>query len=339
MVPAAHLLADFSYTQHNHFIYKENNVKVARSARVGKCVVLGEGTVLEEGVEISNCVIGPNCTIKRGAKLSHCHVWEQVVVESDVSIVYSIIGNKCVIKEGASVGKGSLLSSGVVIGRGMQVPEFTRLSRKHTTACSDDEDSDSEEEEEEEQSEDSDAEQGTGTGTGGGDRHPFDAHVVGSDGVGYLWNFDPDDLGADFGLEDEDDSDEEGELGAGPSHMFSTGKDRVEALRASSMGCKDQERWKHCLWAVCDAPVEEEESDSEEESSESGSEEEDGEGEERVAEKKMQKQAAAVSGYIEDPFQTSVSEWVVTGHEQNDSADNLLLEIKGLKFAQNKVRL
>mmetsp|Transcript_23428 Transcript_23428/g.39739 ORF Transcript_23428/g.39739 Transcript_23428/m.39739 type:complete len:780 (+) Transcript_23428:64-2403(+) len=316
MVPDAHLLADFSYTQHKHFIYKENNVKVARSARVGKCVVLGRGTVLEEGVQVSNCVIGPNCTIKKGAQLSHCHLWENVVVESNVNIVYSIVGDRCVLKEGACIGRGSLLSGGVVIGKGVEIPPYSRLSSKHVTSCSDDDESDSDE----------------SSGDSEGDtkslRHPYDSDVVGSDGVGYLWKFDGDEVAAEFGFDEDsdDDLDNDDNGTATRAHMLPTGSERVEALWATSMGCKEQEAWKHHLWSTMEAPVEEEDSDEESESD--GDEQEGGMNTSRGDDGKME--------YAVDPFTVSVSEWIVTGHEQNDSADNLLLEIKGLKFAQNK---
>lgn len=323
MVPDAHLLADFSYTQHNHFIYKENDVKVARSARIGKCVVLGRGTVLEEGVQVSNCVIGPNCTIKKGANLSHCHVWAGVVIESNANIVYSIIGDKCVIKEGANIGKGSLLSGGVVIGKGVQIPPFTRLSSKHTYCCSDDEmDSDSDE------SASGDSENDTAATL---NRYPYDSAVVGVDGIGYVWKFDADDLGADFGLDEDGDEEldnDDEDRGTSKAHMFPSGNGKVEALWATSMGCDDQEAWKNRLWTTMDAPVEEEDSDDD-----SDSEDDDAMG--RGDNGNMHDSREGV--YTVDPFQVSVSEWIVTGHEQNDSADNLLLEIKGLKFAQNKV--
>ena len=317
MVPDALLLADFSYIQHNHFIYKENNVKIARSAHVGKCVVLGHGTVLDEGVEISDCVIGPNCIIGKGAKLSHCHLWENVVVEKNATIMYSIIGDECKIKEGATIGKGSLLSSKVVIGSGQEVPQYSRLSSKRSATFNDD---DVESDSDESISGDSDANDDKNL-------YPYDAHIVGHDGEGYVWNCDILELSEEFGVDD--DSDVEDDMNDMKS-FFLQGNGKKEALWASSMGCQEQEAWKNDLWQLMDKPVEEDDSDDD-------SEQVDRSG--KCNGNTFNTSGQSSNGSNVDPFLKSVAEWVIAAHEQNDSADNLLLEIKGLKFAQNKVRL
>ena len=62
------------------YIYREDNVKIARSARIGNGVVLGSGTVVEENAFVVHSVLGPNCIIGAGAVVEESHLWEGKIV-------------------------------------------------------------------------------------------------------------------------------------------------------------------------------------------------------------------------------------------------------------------
>jgi NDP-sugar pyrophosphorylase family protein len=127
LVPDAHILTDTTYVQGKQHNYREDSVKVARSARIGQGVVLGRGSVVEEHAVISHCIVGRNCVVGRGAVLKESHLWEGVVVEGGASVTHSIIGERSIVRAGASVSRGCVLSSGVVVGAGVTLPEYTRV--------------------------------------------------------------------------------------------------------------------------------------------------------------------------------------------------------------------
>lgn len=57
------------------YIYREDNVRIARSARIGNGVVLGSGTVVEENAFVAHSVLGHNCVIGPGAIVQESHLW------------------------------------------------------------------------------------------------------------------------------------------------------------------------------------------------------------------------------------------------------------------------
>lgn len=92
LVPDAHLLTDTSFVQARRHNYREDGVKVARSASIGEGVVLGRGAVIGEGAVVSRCVIGRNCSVGAGAVLRESHLWEGACrVDSQVSVVCVVV--------------------------------------------------------------------------------------------------------------------------------------------------------------------------------------------------------------------------------------------------------
>lgn len=137
------------------------------------------------------------------------------------------------------------------------------------------------------------------------------AELVGEDGKGslYLWR------GYEGAWDDDSDSDGGGE-DAGTMNV--TGDSSGSSLmskesyfKAMNMGCEEQEEARRRMWRSMPAPTNEEEDDDFS----------DLEGEEE------QEMAAFIRG---------VSDMIVSGKTDGHSAENILMEIKGLKFAQNK---
>lgn len=68
-------------------VYREDNVRIARSARIGNGVVLGRGTVVHENAFVSRSVLGHNCVIGPGAVVEDSHLWEGTSI-AVVVVVY-----------------------------------------------------------------------------------------------------------------------------------------------------------------------------------------------------------------------------------------------------------
>eukprot|EP01038_Epipyxis_sp_PR26KG_P007435 gene7435-10131_t len=131
IVPDAQLTNDSSYVQTKRYIYKEVNVKVARSAKIEECVVLGRNAIVGENVTLTRTIVGRDCSIGNGSVISESHIWQGAIIEPNVHITQSIICNNAIIKQGAVIPRGCIISYGVIIGEGVALPEFTRVSAKY----------------------------------------------------------------------------------------------------------------------------------------------------------------------------------------------------------------
>jgi translation initiation factor eIF-2B subunit epsilon len=99
---------------------------------------------------------------------------------------------------------------------------------------------------------------------------------------------------------DSDSSEDEATDAASPSDTL-----KVSALRSSSMGCREEEEWKRRRWRVLSL-VDDELSDTSDDEDEP------------------------------EDFEQTVKDIVLTGDIQGDNAQNITMEIKSVKFAQNK---
>lgn len=254
------------------FVYAVLPLSSLRSAKIGECVVLGSGAVIEENAVVARSVVGRNCVIKAGAVVEDSHLWEGSVVEERARVRQAIVCNGAVVRTGASVGRGCILSYGVIVDRDVKVPDFTRVSCKERLEDPEDEPQ---------------------------ELRGYDVGIVGGTGVGYVWNSH---ISGDYEREMEVDDDDDDD---------SWRVESVDALKAHCIGCSEEEAWKRSLWQGVAEPQGEEDSEGEED------------GEEDV-------EARAAH------FVTIVSDICVTGHAEGHPPENLLMEIKGFKFAQNR---
>jgi translation initiation factor eIF-2B subunit epsilon len=164
LVPDSVLLPDSSCSHIGRYVYKENGVRIARSAIVGPGVVIGRGSIIEDFVEVSGSVIGRDCIIRANAVVKGSHIWSGAEIHENATITSSIICDNVVVKKFAVVPRGCILSYRVVVGEGVSLPEFTRLSvhRETTGELSSDPTLD----------------------------NLYDFDVVGQDGVGFLYSAD-----------------------------------------------------------------------------------------------------------------------------------------------------
>ena len=77
------------YTHLRRYVYKEQGVKVSRTAHVGESVVLGRGSVIEANAQVLRSVLGRGCWVGAGATVQDSHLWTGAVmpVSSAVSVV------------------------------------------------------------------------------------------------------------------------------------------------------------------------------------------------------------------------------------------------------------
>eukprot|EP01104_Vermistella_antarctica_P011743 TRINITY_DN3314_c0_g1_i1.p1 TRINITY_DN3314_c0_g1~~TRINITY_DN3314_c0_g1_i1.p1 ORF type:complete len:586 (-),score=172.54 TRINITY_DN3314_c0_g1_i1:88-1749(-) len=128
LVPDNNIAGDTSYTHTFPFVYKDTGVILDSSCKVDKATVIGSHTVIEDGVYVSESVIGSNCKIGKGAVVVRAHLWDDCVVEAGAVVKDSIVANGARIGRGAKVERGCVVSFGVVVGEGIELKPFTKLT-------------------------------------------------------------------------------------------------------------------------------------------------------------------------------------------------------------------
>ena len=210
IVPDSLLLPDSSYVHVGKYVYKENGVKIARSARIGTGVVIGKGTVIEDSVQLDKTIVGRGCVIKAGTVIRDSHLWSNTTVHSNVSIVNSIICDDCQVMENASITRGCVLSYGVVIGKDVTLPEFSRISKQTWNSE---------------------------TAKTAENEATFDIDIVGKDGEGFIWR----------ALEGAGDYDDDGSEVEGEEGEDTEEKELLDPLKVGGIGYVEGEVWRASL--------------------------------------------------------------------------------------------
>jgi translation initiation factor eIF-2B subunit epsilon len=132
LVPDNNLLlgGSTSYALTRPSIYKENNVNLSRSSTLEEDVVVGNNTDIGDNTFVSHSVIGKNCKIGANVRLEGCYIWDNVVIEDNVKISDSLVCSNCCVKKGAIIEKGCLLAYNCVVGEGVRLPPYTKLTTK-----------------------------------------------------------------------------------------------------------------------------------------------------------------------------------------------------------------
>jgi len=302
MVPDAQLLLDTSYVHHGGYVYKEHGVQIAPTAKIGTGVVVGANTIIEDGCDIRNCVIGRNCFIHKGAVLENSHFWGENVVEEGASVRYSIVCNGAKIREKANLSRGCILSFNTTVGKHVVLDEYTRVTNLDSDPTVDGYDDDDDEDYDDNGKVIQDNQPPLSPASSSG-RFPRDAKLLGEDGNGVAWPAFVTDYVQLYNGEGEEDL----ERLAG----------KVDVMKASSLGCVEEEAWKDAFWQKGgDAWTEEGIGDCAGDNGLAG--------------------APEVASDPYEVFLNSVSEVVLSGHQEAVSSANVLMEIKSLKFAHNK---
>eukprot|EP00981_Chlorochromonas_danica_P012587 scaffold5178_cov229-Ochromonas_danica.AAC.3 len=279
LVPDVQLLQDSSYVQGGRYVYRENAVKVSRTAKLVESVVIGAGSTVAEDVVLSRCTIGRGVSIGPGAVIKEAHVWKGAKIEAGAHIEQAMVCDDCVVGANSVVPRGCVVSFGVVLPPNTVLPEYSRVFRKEVAVS-----------------------EGLSTWQ---ELPGTEAVVWQADDSVWPVNYDPDACFEDM-----------------PEELSAV--DSARALRMSAIGCVEEEDWKRRLWRAVRRPEEEVDSDDE-----------------------LLSQDAAMdlgaglhaSGGAAGDFVKAVEELVAAAHSENHDTDAVLMEIKGMKFAQNKVSL
>ncbi|XP_030430858.1 translation initiation factor eIF-2B subunit epsilon [Gopherus evgoodei] len=166
-----------SYTHSKHNIYRGAEVSLGHGSVLDENVLIGQGTVIGSNCSITNSVIGQNCKIGDEVILDGAFLWNGVHVADHVEIRQSIVCDEAEVKEKVKLNPHCVLTSQVVVGPNITLPEGTVISL-HSP--------DEEEEDDDEFSDDS----GVNKEENKVKLKGYNKAEVGSEGRGYLWKAD-----------------------------------------------------------------------------------------------------------------------------------------------------
>ena len=275
-------------------VYIEEKVLIPSTSNVGEGVVLGSGTKIDpKNVTIGRSVVGRQCSIGAESIIIDSHLWSNVTIGENCVVRQALLANGVILKNGAEVGRGCILAAGVVVGENVKLPDFTRVSLTQVV----DKGSESDDDE--------DWLGGKSSLSPQTESSPdlFQAMSdvsLGASGKGFVI-VPPQSTSLDS---DEEEGEEFNESGVGARLP------KFDVLRASSMGCIEEEQQKRVRWRTMPPP------DDDDDDSEGFSVED------------------------EDALLTSftriVGDMVSSGFAEGHKSEDLTLEIKGLKFSQNR---
>ncbi|XP_008829488.1 translation initiation factor eIF-2B subunit epsilon [Nannospalax galili] len=128
-----------NYTHSRHNIYRGPEVSLGHGSILEENVLLGAGTVIGSNCSITNSVIGPNCHIGDNVVLDRAYLWQGVRVADGAQIYQSVLCDNAEVKERVTLKPHSVLTSQVVVGPDIMLPEGSVISL-HPPDAEEDED-------------------------------------------------------------------------------------------------------------------------------------------------------------------------------------------------------
>ena len=116
------------YTYSKGKIYLDANVSIARTSKIQHSVCIGRGTVVGPSAVVRDSVIGKNCRIGENAIIIGCILGDDVTIGPGACIEESMLCSGVLVNEQACVKPNCILSYNVVIDQRMIVPTETRIS-------------------------------------------------------------------------------------------------------------------------------------------------------------------------------------------------------------------
>ncbi|XP_066459156.1 translation initiation factor eIF2B subunit epsilon isoform X2 [Eleutherodactylus coqui] len=163
-----------SYTHSRHNIYRGSEVSRGHGSVLCKNVLIGSNTTIGSECNISNTTIGKNCRIGDRVVLDNVYIWDKVRIEDDVKIRKSVVCNNVVVKKRVKINERCVLTSKVIVGPDLELPENTVISLHHP-----DDDNEDDDEFSDDAAPGKKEEQSKVKG--------FNKAEVGSHGAGYVW--------------------------------------------------------------------------------------------------------------------------------------------------------
>lgn len=90
-------------------LYRAKAVYIARSANIGRNVVVGPSSRLEENSQIKSSVIGANCKIGKNCVVENAILWDNVTICDGCVIKDSVLADGVLVHENSEVLNGSIL--------------------------------------------------------------------------------------------------------------------------------------------------------------------------------------------------------------------------------------
>ncbi|XP_068945416.1 translation initiation factor eIF2B subunit epsilon [Petaurus breviceps papuanus] len=163
-----------SCTHSRHNIYRGPEVSLGHGSVLEENVLLGAGTVIGSNCCIKNSIIGPGCHIGDNVLLDRAYLWQGVRVASGAQIHQAVLCDHSEVKERVTLKPRCVLTSQVVVGPDLELPEGSVISLHPP---------DEEEEDDDAQfSDDSGADRKERVKSTG-----YNPSDVGAAGQGYLW--------------------------------------------------------------------------------------------------------------------------------------------------------
>nr|XP_011737997.1 translation initiation factor eIF-2B subunit epsilon [Macaca nemestrina] len=128
-----------SCTHSRHNIYRGPEVSLGHGSILEENVLLGSGTVIGSNCFITNSVIGPGCRIGDNVVLDQTYLWQGVRVATGAQIHQSLLCDNAEVKERVTLKPRCVLTSQVVVGPNIMLPEGSVISL-HPPDAEEDED-------------------------------------------------------------------------------------------------------------------------------------------------------------------------------------------------------
>lgn len=197
LVPDSNILDDQSYTYESRgHIYKEKNVVLAQSCKIGKCTAIGSRTTIGEGTIIESSIIGRGCHIGDNITIRNSYIWDSVYIGDNSTVEHSIIASDVRIGRSVLVNDGCIIGFSVVLDNNANVPAGQRISSQpiksthHDIQYQSDFGVDSDESEASEGNEDDEIKSDI-------IRSANATNIVGAEGVGFVYESDSSDHDGD----------------------------------------------------------------------------------------------------------------------------------------------
>lgn len=352
----------------NDSVVKEG-VCIARSILGSNCVVNENVTILNSHLwggtlfGLIFVLLGFTCCID--LILFYMCLGVDNVIESGVTIKDSIIANGVVIRSGATIGRGCMLAHGVVIDCNCTIPDYTRImSMSQWDSMRDEDDNDYTQAPEPTCSDD----KPYNTDVVG----PNGVGYVWEYRDNEIFFFDDVEGEEDS---DSDEEEEEIQTWGSTNNRRKAGRVALNAVHSCSIGCTEEELFRRTKWAAMQNPTADDEMYCDDGDDEDSQSDEGGLEDYSLDVHEVNSSGFLASSAAEDSFQPDeasspspmgrsvsatppsravsaspkppsaskntsfygvIHDMVYVGYSNNQQSENVLLEIKGFKFAQNK---
>ncbi|KAI9877421.1 MAG: hypothetical protein M1830_003976 [Pleopsidium flavum] len=110
-------------------IYKEEGIGLARSSVVKRRTVIGRDTSIGDGSVVGDTVLGRRCQIGKNVTIDGAYIWDDAVVGDGSVVRKAVIANEAVVGRNCKIEPGALISYGVRIADGVNVPGTARITK------------------------------------------------------------------------------------------------------------------------------------------------------------------------------------------------------------------